>query len=113
MNRLHALAFALRGAYIRRQLGALQRRAGARPYAPSQHLVPSFPVHPVTGPEECQPGRLAPWFFVAALVLAFLAGCLAAADSRTATATTPALMCSITLHGNADSTTHNDQRGNP
>lgn len=110
MNRLHALVFALRGAWIRRQLAALQRRANLRPHAPSEYLVPSYPLDPAVAPAQHLAGLLAPWFFVGALVLSFLAGCLAAADSRTAPIETPtALMCSITLHSGADSHPHNDQ----
>lgn len=80
MNRIHALVFALRGARIRRQLAALQRRADLRPYAPSHHLVPCYPLDPVTVPAD----RLAPWFVVAAVVAAFLAGCVATEDHRAA-----------------------------
>ena len=102
MNRLHALRFAVRGALIRRQLARLERSITARPHVPSAHLVPCYPRDPVHAPEDVHPGRLAPWLCVAALGTAFLAGCLAAADSRPAPVDAAALMCSITLHGTAD-----------
>lgn len=99
MNRVHALLFALRGALIRRQLARLKHSVTARPHAASAHLVPCYPRDPMHAPVDHQPGRLAPWFCIAALITAFLAGCVAAADSRTAAIEVSPLMCSITLHG--------------
>jgi hypothetical protein len=95
MKRVRAMVFALRGARIRRQLAALQRRANLRPYTPSQHLVPCYPLDPVTMPAD----HLAPWFVVAAVVAAFLAGGMAVKDGQAAAA----------VAAPACSPSHNDQ----
>lgn len=101
MSRLHTMAFIVRGARLNRQVDALRRRAGLRPYVPSTHLVPIYPLDPAVAPVEHQPGRLAPWLFVAGVTVAFLVGAVAGADNRTANITTPELArCSATLQAN-------------
>lgn len=84
MNRLHTLMFSIRGARLRRQIDRLQRRAGRRPYVPSKHLVPVYPIDPAIAPTEDQPGPLAAWFFVIALFAAYGAGCVSGASDRSA-----------------------------
>lgn len=84
MSRLHALVFKVRAANLHRQADALRRRAGLQPHVPSVHLVPCYPLDPVVAPELEAPARLGPWFFAAALVLAFAAGCMVAGDRRPA-----------------------------
>jgi hypothetical protein len=86
MNRLQHLVFRVRGAMIRWEIAALQRRQLkaqrrfiSRPHVPSAYLVADYPIY--SEPLEDAAATVL-WFRVALLVVAFAAGVLFADVAR-------------------------------
>lgn len=75
------MIFKYRAARLNRQIDALLRRA-SRPHVPSAHLVSHVPVQPAVQIDDMPDFGQSPWFIVAAVATAFVAGCLVGDDKR-------------------------------